>query len=58
MNGWPSLYGDTFGYSDAANAGEVAAQQNLRLPGYYEYILSAWVAGRFVGDYKPDEPRP
>ena len=58
MNGWPPLYGDTFGYSDAANAGEVAAQQNFRLPDYYDYVLSAWVAGRFVGDYKPDEQRP
>jgi hypothetical protein len=58
MNGWPALYGDTFGYSDPANAGEVAAQQNFRLPDYYDYVLSAWVAGRFVGDYKPDERRP
>ena len=58
MQEWPPLYGDTFGYSDPANAGEVAAQQNFRLPAYYDYILVAWVAGRFVGDYKPDEQRP
>jgi hypothetical protein len=58
MNGWPSLYGDTFGYTDASNAGAVAAQQNLRLPAYSDYILTAWVAGQFVDDYKPDEQRP
>lgn len=57
MNGWPPIYGDTFGYSDDANAVEVAAQQSLRLPPYYDFVLRAWVAGRFVGDYRP-EARP
>ena len=58
INGWPPMYGDTFGYSDPSNAAEVAAQQNLRLPAYYDFVLSAWVAGQFVGDYTPDVPHP
>jgi hypothetical protein len=58
MNGWPALYGDTFGYTDASNADDVAAQQNLRLPAYSDYILTAWVEGRLFDDYKPDEHRP
>jgi hypothetical protein len=58
MNGWPPMYGDTFGYSDSTNADEVAAQQNLRLPAYYDYILGAWVRGDFVGDYDPHAARP
>jgi hypothetical protein len=57
-NGWPPIYGDTFGYSDPDNAVEVAAHQHLQLPAYYDFVLSAWVAGRFDGDYTPDAPRP
>lgn len=57
-HGWPPIYGDTFGYTDASVADEVDAQQYLRLPAYYDFVLEAWVDGRFEGDYAPDAPRP
>jgi hypothetical protein len=58
MSAWPPMYGDTFGYTDPANAAEVAAQTYFRLPPYFDYILNAWVRGQFVGDYDPQVPQP
>ncbi len=49
---WPWQYGDTFGYSNAAdNQTEIKAQNYLRLPPYYEYIMTHWVQGDFISDY-------
>ncbi|MDH4078978.1 MAG: LodA/GoxA family CTQ-dependent oxidase [Nitrospira sp.] len=58
MSAWPPMYGDTFGYSDPANSTEVAAQTYFRLPAYFDYILSAWVKGQFVGDYDSEFTQP
>jgi len=58
INGWPWQYGDTFGYSDAAQAEAIDAQTYLRLPDYYAYVMDAWVKGDFISDYRPDAPRP
>jgi hypothetical protein len=52
------MYGDTFGYTDPANAAQVATQQYFRLPAYYDYILTAWVGGQFIDDYAPGQPEP
>lgn len=58
ISAWPPQYGDTFGYTDASNAAEVAAQTYFRLPAYYDYVLEAWVEGQFVGDYAPHRKPP
>lgn len=58
MNGWPWEYGDTFGYSDAKEQDAVDASQYLRMPGYYEYIMNAWVKGEFTSDHPLHPPRP
>ncbi|MGM3173619.1 LodA/GoxA family CTQ-dependent oxidase [Dickeya lacustris] len=58
LNGWPWQYGDTFGYSDPSEASAVEAQTYLRLPAYYDYLLSSWVKGDFIDDYAPEEPQP
>lgn len=58
INGWPWQYGDTYGYSDPNEAVAVDAKTYLRLPDYYDYLLSAWVKGDFIGDYTPEELRP
>ncbi len=49
---WPWEYGDTFGYSNADDdTKEINAQTYLRLPPYYEYVMTCWVQGDFVSDY-------
>ncbi|MBQ0960319.1 LodA/GoxA family CTQ-dependent oxidase [Ideonella sp. 4Y11] len=54
IGAWPWSYGDTFGYTDPTEADAVNAQTYLRLPDYYGYILTAWVQGHFVSDYRPE----
>ena len=51
--GWPWEYGDTYGYSDPSLSEEVDSQTYLRLPKYYEYVMTQWVQGDFVDDYDP-----
>ena len=58
INGWPWVYGDTYGYEDDAEKQAINAQTYLRMPSYYEYIFSAWLSGDFIADYQPDQPRP
>jgi hypothetical protein len=55
---WPWEYGDTFGYVSAADdQEEIDAETYLRLRPYYEYILTHWVRGDFVSDYRGPSPR-
>ncbi|WP_425073366.1 LodA/GoxA family CTQ-dependent oxidase [Sagittula sp. S175] len=59
IGSWPWEYGDTYGYSNAADdSAEIAAQSYLRLPPYYDYILTRWVRGDFVSDYDPKRTHP
>lgn len=58
IGGWPWEYGDTYGYANAADdAEEIAAHQYLRLPPYYDYIMTCWVDGDFIADYKGPTPQ-
>ncbi len=50
---WPWEYGDTFGYTNPKDdQTEIEADNYLRLPPYYEYILTHWVQGDFISDYE------
>jgi len=51
---WPWEYGDSYGYADHATTEDINAETYLRLPQYYEYIMSHWVKGDFISDYDPD----
>ena len=55
---WPWEYGDTYGYSDASLSDEIDALNYLRLPQYYEFVMTQWLRGDFVDDYDPNETRP
>ncbi|MGB0505046.1 MAG: LodA/GoxA family CTQ-dependent oxidase [Pikeienuella sp.] len=49
---WPWEYGDTYGYTNASDdQAEINAQAYLRLPQYYEHIMTQWVRGDFISDY-------
>jgi len=48
---WPMIYGDLYG--ETVNAGDNAASTYLKLPAYFDYVLTCWVNGEFVSDYQP-----
>ncbi len=52
---WPWIYGDAFGYTNPDPSVAPSASTYLQLPAFYDYILSAWVEGNFISDYKPEE---
>jgi hypothetical protein len=53
---WPWNYGDAFGYTDPDPTQAPSPSTYLKLPDYYDYILSNWVSGNFVNDYMPVLP--
>lgn len=52
---WPWNYGDAYGYTDPDPTQPPSPNQYLKLPQYYDYILSKWVEGDFIGGYNPKE---
>lgn len=50
---WPWNYGDAYGYTDPDPAQPPSPNQYLKLPAYYDFILSKWVEGEFESDYDP-----
>ncbi len=52
---WPWIYGDAFGYTNPNPNEAPSPSTYLKLPDYYDYILTAWVDGNFINDFKEEE---
>ncbi|MEZ5594368.1 MAG: LodA/GoxA family CTQ-dependent oxidase [Gammaproteobacteria bacterium] len=52
---WPWIYGDAFGYTDPDPTQPPSPNKYLKLPAYYDFVLSTWVSGDFVSDYDAHE---
>lgn len=50
---WPWNYGDAFGYTDPDPNQAPSPSTYLKLPDYYDYVLTHWVNGNFNSDYVP-----
>lgn len=51
---WPWIYGDAFGYTDPDPTAQPSPNKFLKLPLFYDYVLSNWVNGNFISDYDPN----
>ena len=54
---WPWIYGDAFGYTNPDPTVAPSPNTYLKLPAFYDYVLTHWVKGDFINDYDPDTPR-
>lgn len=52
---WPWNYGDAFGYTDPDPTQAPSPSTYLKLPDFYDYVLSNWVCGNFVNDYTSED---
>ncbi len=50
---WPWQYGDAYGYTDPDPSTAPSPNKFLKLPPYFDYVLSKWVAGDFISDCDP-----
>ncbi len=53
---WPWQYGDAYGYTDPDPTAAPSPRTYLRLPEYYDYLMTHWVEGDFDDDYCPAAP--
>lgn len=55
---WPWIYGDAYGYTNPNPNIEPSPATYLQLPPLYDYILTNWVNGLFINDYRWDQKPP
>ena len=51
---WPWNYGDAYGYTDPDPTQPPSPNRYLKLPPFYDFILTHWVEGNFISDYEDE----